>query len=71
METTRNLKLKLNLHVVSLSLWLQVKQQKLSENHVAVNETINVGRGFISETERTVADVNVLVQVRPVKCSEP
>lgn len=43
----------------------QAKQQRLAEDHAAVNETLDTARGFISETERTVADVDIIVQVRP------
>lgn len=43
----------------------QVKQEKLEEDHTAVNKTLDLARGFISETETTVADVDALVQVRP------
>uniref|UniRef100_A0A3Q4BIK6 Laminin, alpha 4 n=1 Tax=Mola mola TaxID=94237 RepID=A0A3Q4BIK6_MOLML len=40
----------------------KAQQQRLAEDHTAVNETLDTARGFISETERTMADVNALVQ---------
>ncbi|XP_069017816.1 LOW QUALITY PROTEIN: laminin subunit alpha-4 [Embiotoca jacksoni] len=40
----------------------ELKQRRLSENHAAVNETLETAGGFISETERTVAEVDALVQ---------
>lgn len=50
----------------------QAKQQRLAEDHAAVNETLETARGFISETERTVADLDIIVQVRsahrPMDC---
>ncbi|GLD62392.1 laminin subunit alpha-4, partial [Lates japonicus] len=39
-----------------------VKQQRLTEDHTAVNDTLEVARGFISDTERTVAEVDAMVQ---------
>jgi len=52
-------------------LWLfsypQAKQQRLTEDHSAVNSTLETGRVFISETERTVAEVDAMVQVRPTR----
>uniref|UniRef100_A0A8C4EVD9 Laminin, alpha 4 n=1 Tax=Dicentrarchus labrax TaxID=13489 RepID=A0A8C4EVD9_DICLA len=40
----------------------EARQQRLAEDHTAVNETLDIARGFISETERTVAEVDALVQ---------
>ncbi|XP_039981143.1 laminin subunit alpha-4 [Xiphias gladius] len=40
----------------------EVKQQRLTEDHAAVNDTLEVARGFISDTERTVAEVDAMVQ---------
>ncbi len=48
-----------------ISLCPQVKQQRLAEDHAAVNDTLDTARGFISETESTVAEVDAIVQVRP------
>lgn len=42
-----------------------MKQQKLEEDLAAVNKTLDLARGFISETEGTVADIDALVQVGP------
>ncbi len=51
--------------IIFISMYLQAKQQRLEEDHAAVNETLDIARGFISETERTVAEMNDIVQVRP------
>ncbi|XP_068609646.1 laminin subunit alpha-4 [Brachionichthys hirsutus] len=40
----------------------QVKQQRLAEDHDAVNETLDIARDFISEAEWTMVDVYALVQ---------
>lgn len=48
-----------------ISLSPQAKQQRLTEDHAAVNETLEIARDSISETERTVAEVDAMVQVRP------
>ncbi|XP_068198931.1 laminin subunit alpha-4 isoform X2 [Antennarius striatus] len=40
----------------------EAKQQRLAEDHDAVNETLDVARGFISEAEWTMVDVYALVQ---------
>ncbi|XP_072218909.1 laminin subunit alpha-4 [Leuresthes tenuis] len=40
----------------------EAKQQRLTEDRSAVNSTLETGRVFISETERTVAEVDAMVQ---------
>uniref|UniRef100_A0A3Q2CDJ9 Laminin subunit alpha 4 n=1 Tax=Cyprinodon variegatus TaxID=28743 RepID=A0A3Q2CDJ9_CYPVA len=40
------------------------KQQRLTEDQLAVNDTLETSRVFISEAERTVAEVDALTQVR-------
>lgn len=40
----------------------EARQQRLAEDHTAVNDTLAIARGFISETESAVADVDALVQ---------
>lgn len=40
----------------------EAKQQRLTEDHMAVNNTLETARGFISETERAVAEVDAMVQ---------
>lgn len=54
--------------IMFISLCQQAKQQRLAEDHAAVNETLETASGFISETERTLEDVDAIVQVRP-SCS--
>lgn len=41
-----------------------MKQQRLADNSAAVSETLDAARGFISETEATINEVDVLVQVK-------
>lgn len=41
----------------------QAQQQRLEEDYTTVGETLDTARGFINETERTMADMNALVQV--------
>ena len=41
-----------------------MKQQRLIEDHAAINNTLEAARGFISETEEMVAEVEAMVQVR-------
>lgn len=55
--------------IMFISLCQQAKQQILFEDHAVVNETIDTAQGFISETERTVEDVDAIVQVRPSWCT--
>lgn len=43
----------------------QAKQQRLADDHDTVNKTLDTARGFISETKRTVVEVDAIVQVRP------
>uniref|UniRef100_A0A3Q3KW01 Laminin, alpha 4 n=1 Tax=Mastacembelus armatus TaxID=205130 RepID=A0A3Q3KW01_9TELE len=38
------------------------KQQKLAEDHAAVNDTLEIATVFISDTERTVTEVDAMVQ---------
>ncbi|XP_031717419.1 laminin subunit alpha-4 [Anarrhichthys ocellatus] len=40
----------------------EAKQQRLTEDHAAVNDTLGIASGSISETERTVAEVDAMVQ---------
>ncbi|XP_047430027.1 laminin subunit alpha-4 [Mugil cephalus] len=40
----------------------EAKQQRLTEDQAAVNDTVETARGFISLTERTVAEVDAMVQ---------
>ncbi|XP_035473897.2 laminin subunit alpha-4 [Scophthalmus maximus] len=40
----------------------EAKQQMLTEDHTAVNDTLEESRGLISDTERTVAEVDAMVQ---------
>uniref|UniRef100_A0A665WFS0 Laminin, alpha 4 n=1 Tax=Echeneis naucrates TaxID=173247 RepID=A0A665WFS0_ECHNA len=40
----------------------EVKKQGLIEDHAVVNDTLEVARGFISDNERTVAEVDAMVQ---------
>ncbi|XP_060947763.1 laminin subunit alpha-4 [Limanda limanda] len=40
----------------------EAKQLLLTEDHTAVNDTLEAARGFISDTERTVAEVDAMVQ---------
>ncbi|XP_034383476.1 laminin subunit alpha-4 [Cyclopterus lumpus] len=40
----------------------EAKQQRLTEDHTAVNNTLGIARGSISETESTVAEVDAMVQ---------
>ncbi|XP_060907248.1 laminin subunit alpha-4 [Labrus mixtus] len=40
----------------------QSKQQRLAEDHAAVNATLETARGFISETDGAVAGMDALVQ---------
>nr|XP_046229380.1 laminin subunit alpha-4 [Scatophagus argus] len=40
----------------------EAKQQNLEEEHTAVNETMDIARGFITETQMTVADMEAIVQ---------
>lgn len=40
----------------------EAKQRRLEEDHAAVNETLDTARGLISETERTVAEMDLIVQ---------
>lgn len=44
----------------------QAKQQRLFEDYASINETLDVARGLISETDLIVADMDALVQVRRV-----
>lgn len=48
----------------SLSSVFQAKQQRLIEHHADVNNTLITARGFVSEAERTVGEVDAMVQVR-------
>lgn len=45
----------------------QAKQQRLSEDYAAVNHTLEIASDFISETQRTVAEVDAMVQVSPTR----
>lgn len=45
----------------------QAKQERLTEDHAAVNDTLEIASGFILETEKTVAEVDAMVQVRATK----
>lgn len=38
---------------------------RVDEDHAAVMKTLDAARGFISDTERTVAEADAIVQVRP------
>lgn len=49
---------------VFTSLCHQAKQQRLTEDHAAVNDTLEKAGGFISDTESSAAEVNAMVQVR-------
>uniref|UniRef100_A0A3Q1IK94 Laminin, alpha 4 n=1 Tax=Anabas testudineus TaxID=64144 RepID=A0A3Q1IK94_ANATE len=40
----------------------EAKQQRLTEDNTAVNDTLETAGGFISDTERTIAEVNAMVQ---------
>ncbi|KAM7367556.1 hypothetical protein PAMP_013845 [Pampus punctatissimus] len=40
----------------------EAKQQRLTEDHAAINDTLEIASGFISETERTMAEVDAMVQ---------
>ncbi|XP_049913643.1 laminin subunit alpha-4 [Epinephelus moara] len=40
----------------------EAKQQRLTEDHIAVNDTLEIATGSISETEMTVAEVDGMVQ---------
>uniref|UniRef100_A0A8D0ABF3 Laminin, alpha 4 n=1 Tax=Sander lucioperca TaxID=283035 RepID=A0A8D0ABF3_SANLU len=40
----------------------EVKQQRLTEDHAAVNDTLETARGSFSEAERTLAEVDAMVQ---------
>ncbi|XP_034999448.2 laminin subunit alpha-4 [Hippoglossus stenolepis] len=40
----------------------EAKQLLLTEDHTAVNDTLEAAGGFISDTERTVAEVDAMVQ---------
>ncbi|XP_071755332.2 laminin subunit alpha-4 [Centroberyx gerrardi] len=40
----------------------EARQQRLAEDHAAVNDTLEIAAGFISETNRTVAEVDTMVQ---------
>uniref|UniRef100_A0A3Q3B6Z3 Laminin subunit alpha 4 n=1 Tax=Kryptolebias marmoratus TaxID=37003 RepID=A0A3Q3B6Z3_KRYMA len=40
----------------------EAKQQRLAEDHSVINSTLETGRDFISETEKTVAQVDAMVQ---------
>ncbi|XP_023286258.1 laminin subunit alpha-4 [Seriola lalandi dorsalis] len=40
----------------------EVKQQGLTEDHAAVNHTLEAARGLLSDTETTVAEVDALAQ---------
>ncbi|XP_008283859.1 laminin subunit alpha-4 [Stegastes partitus] len=40
----------------------EVKQQTVTQDHAAVNNTLEAAKGFISDTERTVAEVDGMVQ---------
>uniref|UniRef100_A0A3Q1FGE6 Laminin subunit alpha 4 n=2 Tax=Acanthochromis polyacanthus TaxID=80966 RepID=A0A3Q1FGE6_9TELE len=40
----------------------EAKQQTLTQDHAAVNDTLETAQAFISETERTVAEVEAMVQ---------
>ncbi|KAA8583241.1 hypothetical protein FQN60_015787 [Etheostoma spectabile] len=40
----------------------EAKQQRLTEDHAAVNDTLEVARGSVSETQRTVSEVDAMVQ---------
>lgn len=42
----------------------QAKQERLAEDHAAVNNTLDTARGLISETERAVVEIDAIVQVR-------
>lgn len=54
------------LHLIMfVSVCPQAKQQRLTEDHNDVNDTLGIARGSISETESTVAEVDAMVQVRP------
>ena len=44
----------------------QAKQQQLIENYEAVNDTLQMAKDLIMDTENTVAEMHLLVQVRPV-----
>lgn len=50
--------------IVFISLCQQAKQQRLAEDYAAVNETLETASGFVSDTERTLEDVDAIVQVR-------
>lgn len=52
------------MHAMFISLCPQAKQQRLTEDHAAVNDTLEIASGFISDTDRTVTEVNAMVQVR-------
>lgn len=51
--------------IMFISLCPQAKQRRLEEDHAAVNETLDTARGLISQTERAVAEMDAIVQVRP------
>ncbi|XP_073348955.1 laminin subunit alpha-4 [Pagrus major] len=40
----------------------EAKQQRLADDHTTVNKTLDTARGFISETKRTVVEVDAIVQ---------
>ncbi|XP_034756843.1 laminin subunit alpha-4 [Etheostoma cragini] len=40
----------------------EAKQQRLTEDHAAVNDTLEIARGSVSEAQRTVAEVDAMVQ---------
>ncbi|KAL6096213.1 lama4 [Pungitius sinensis] len=40
----------------------EAKLQRLAEDHAAVNNTLGIARGSISKTEKTVAEVDAMVQ---------
>lgn len=54
-----------------ISLCHQEKQQRLTEEHATVNDTLEIASGFIFDTESTAAEVNAMVQVRSTWLWEP
>ncbi|XP_059212567.1 laminin subunit alpha-4 [Centropristis striata] len=40
----------------------EMKQQRLTEDHAAINDTLETARGSITETQRAVAEVDAMVQ---------
>lgn len=43
---------------------LQTEQQRLTEDQLAINGTLETSRAFISDAERMVAEVDAMAQVR-------